>query len=168
MQQGGRGASEALHIIAGMSRPLCVGIEGHGRRQCLYPGLKTPLNCSSAVYCGWWTPGHRTCKIFTQKQPLRAGVVRMGVQRHESVGSIVLAMHPCCKAHAAQEKGGPCCTVCSSRPTMSQREHPDTAKAQTKHPTTYEPLHRTQLRVGSCPWKPFLGAVLSRKILRCD
>ena len=42
---------------------------------------------------------------------LSTGVVRMGLQRHEGMGSIIMAMHPCCPAHAEQADGDPCCGV---------------------------------------------------------
>ena len=43
---------------------------------------------------------------------MHAGVLRQGLQRHESSGSVVIGMHPCCAAHAEQPQGGPCCRVC--------------------------------------------------------
>ena len=67
--------------------------------------------------------GRRTHQSKTS--PMHAGVVRQGLQRHESSGSVVIGMHPCCAAHAEQLQGGPCCRVCcalTAPPCQSQTD----------------------------------------------
>ena len=74
--------------------------------------LRPVMSCHNELTSSLWLeqPKCRNGEICTHWH-MRAGVVRMGLQRHESRGSIVLGMHPCCPAHAEQAQGGPCCKV---------------------------------------------------------